>query len=546
MFTLPNRLKEKNPQLSRELKGRLTPRNIGLTIALSLLAQVVMMIGYWGKLPYHRDAEQYPLSSQYNSFCIPTSESSRFDYSHKCIYDALGNPAIDWHRWWYEIFHLMSWVLPLIVFTVGVYLLISDIGREEKRGTLNFVRMSPQRSQNILLGKLVGVPAIAYLVVAAALPLHLLTGFNAHVSLLDIGISYFLVAAIAGCLFVAATLFALMGGSQGWVGAISVWLGYAVFFSAWQSHRPVRYTYRADSIERLLPLPDWYGLKIGHSIEMILLFGVITFGTATFWLWQSANRRFRKPTATVISKRQSYLMTACFELWLLGFVVNSVSWSEWQRPIHYQMILLLANLGWFLFLIAALSPHRQALLDWARYRQQKMAEQHRTGRKLLIQDLCFGESSPAVVAIALNLAIAAVPMLIWVASWPVAREQEQAVLSVLLSATIMLLIATFVQLLLMQRSAKRSVWAVSVVLALLILPPILLSLVGGWYAKSPLAFLWSLTLFAPYLTWISTSTALLGWLAQVGILAGLSTTLTRRLVKAGASESKALMAGVKR
>jgi len=546
MFTLPNRLKEKNPQLGRELKGRLTPRNIGLTIMLSLLAQIVMMIGYWGKLPYHRDAEQHPLSSQYNPFCTITSESSRFDYSRQCIYDALGNPAIDWQRWWYNIFHLMSWVLPLIVFTVGVYLLISDIGREEKRGTLNFVRMSPQRSQSILLGKLIGVPAIAYLSVAAALPLHLMAGARAYVSLVDIGVSYFLVAAIAGCLFVAATLFALMGGSQGWVGAIAIWLGYAVFFSAWQSHRPVHYTYRTGSIERLLPLPDWYGLETGDRVEMVLLFGVITFGTATFWLWQSANRRFRKPNATVISKRQSYVMTLCFELWLLGFVVNSIRWNEWQRPIHYQMILLFCNLCWFLFLIAALSPHRQALLDWARYRQQKMAEQHRTWRKSLIQDLFFGESSPAVLAIALNLAIATVSMLIWVVSWTDTHEQQQAVLSLLLSTTIVLLIATLAQMILMQRSAKRSILAVSVVLALLVLPPILLALVGGWHIKSPLAFLWSLTVFAPYLTWISTSTALLGWLAQVGTLAGLSTTLTRRLVKAGASESKALMAGAKR
>ena len=48
---------------------------------------------------------------------------------------------------------------------MGTYLLIADLSREERRGTLNFIRMSPESAKNILLGKLLGVPILVYFTV---------------------------------------------------------------------------------------------------------------------------------------------------------------------------------------------------------------------------------------------------------------------------------------------------------------------------------------------------------------------------------------------
>lgn len=52
----------------------------------------------------------------------------------------------------------------------------------------------------------------------------------------------------------------------------------------------------------------------------------------------------------------------------------------------------LGQLCLFLFLIVALSPRRQALLDWARYRQQRLTRGKGFWKGALIHDLLWGEN----------------------------------------------------------------------------------------------------------------------------------------------------------
>jgi hypothetical protein len=66
--------------------------------------------------------------------------------------------------------------------------------------------------------------------------------------------------------------------------------------------------------------------------------------------------------------------------------------------------LLFFNLWLFLYLIAALNPHRQTLYDWARYRHIYSFKEF--GNSKLIKDLIWTEKSPGLVAIALNAIIA--------------------------------------------------------------------------------------------------------------------------------------------
>ncbi|MGF1488065.1 MAG: hypothetical protein ACFBSE_13335 [Prochloraceae cyanobacterium] len=62
----------------------------------------------------------------------------------------------------------------------------------------------------------------------------------------------------------------------------------------------------------------------------------------------------------------------------------------------------------FFGLTAALNQDRQTLQDWSRYRHQN------TERCSLIEDLIWGEKSPATVAIAINLLIIFSYSLIWI------------------------------------------------------------------------------------------------------------------------------------
>jgi ABC-type Na+ efflux pump permease subunit len=98
----------------------------------------------------------------------------------------------------------------------------SDLGHEESRGILNFIRLSPQSPENILVGKLLGVPILLYVVAVLAVPLHLWAGLAAQISLIRI-LSFYGVL-IAACFFFysAALLFSLVSS---WLGGFQAWLG---------------------------------------------------------------------------------------------------------------------------------------------------------------------------------------------------------------------------------------------------------------------------------------------------------------------------------
>jgi hypothetical protein len=144
------RLGDWNPQLFRELKGRLKPRNLTIAVAISLLGQLLLLISFAGQLPV--DDARGVVSNRY---CIS-------NLNRECIRDAVGNFTINWQLWSLDVFTWLSLIGIFAMLVVGTYMLISDLSREEHRGTLNFIRLSPQPTQSILTGKLLGVPILLY------------------------------------------------------------------------------------------------------------------------------------------------------------------------------------------------------------------------------------------------------------------------------------------------------------------------------------------------------------------------------------------------
>ncbi len=118
-----DRLSDWNPQLLRELKGRLKPRNLLLAGAISLLGQFLLLGGF----------------------------------------------LIDRQAWWLDFFIILSFIGIFALIVAGTYMLISDIATEQRRDTLNFIRLSPESTRGILVGKMLGVPILLYFVVATIL-----------------------------------------------------------------------------------------------------------------------------------------------------------------------------------------------------------------------------------------------------------------------------------------------------------------------------------------------------------------------------------------
>lgn len=525
-----NRSSNWNAQFFREVKGRLKPRTISLTIISSILIQGLILLYFWMVIP-NKD-------TVYSQYCFTKEDPS---YLSGCLRDAAGYPQINWQAWWFDLAQSLTWFIPFVVLVAGVYMIIGDLAKEERRGTLNFIRLSPQTSRSILIGKLLGVPLIPWLAVALAIPLHLFTTLKAGVSLAEV-LSIYLVTIAACCFFYTASVFyAFLGGAHGWLGAITVWFSYSIFFQIWQSsHYLEAKTY--------LFMNQWYGIKVGHSLAMFVGFVIVSLAIATLWNWLAINRRFRNPNHVLLSKRQSYWMTLSFELFILGFVFQDYPEWVYKGSIPDYLFgnlvgLMVCNLFWFILLIAALTPHRQTLLDWARYRKDGSTKHERKQwRRTLLKDLLWGDKSPALMAIALNLLIPIVLFTPWIFTWESGSPRLAGFLSLVFTALYLLICAVLAQTILFGKSKRRALVAAFVIGAIVILPPIMMSMVGAT-PKAETAIVWLFSAF-PFATmqYAPFQAIALSLLTYISVFTLLTVRQTRHLKRAGESELKALMA----
>jgi hypothetical protein len=485
----------------------------------------------------------------------------------QCVADALGRVIIDWRLWWMDLFSLMSVVSIFALLMVGAYLLVSDLDREERRGTLNFIRLSPQTAPGILLGKLLGVPTLLYLVAICALPLHLWAGVSAQIPLLGLATFYAVLLASVAFFFSAALLFGLrttwLGGFQPWLfsGALFMFLLWTM--SANNFHGSAAWL---QLLSPIITLPDLvpdelgdrsivpYALRevkgfhlfffpLGSRLSSLAGFALFNYGLCCYWIWQALDRCFHSPTATMISKRQSYGIVACWTLLVMGCGMvpqvgdsDAKRWAGWLSS-NFQTVMSL-NLVLFLGMMAALSPHRQTLQDWMRYRRQAKTAGER--RRSLFHDLLLGEQSPALGAIGLNLLIVALLVTPWVLTWSAPIIQRNALVGLMVSGTMILIYAALVQIILLQRLPKSSLWAIAGLGTAILLPVMILGVLG--VGPSEFSELWLFSV-AP---WVAVSEVVrsrifLVVLGQFALFAGLTLRMQRQLQHMGESESKRLL-----
>lgn len=498
---------EWNPQIFREFKGRLNNRNVFLGIGASLAIQLLLLLYFWVQLPSRKIELYHPYCTETEGFC-----------------------TINWPEWWKDLHHSFSWILVLTLVVGGVYLLVSNLAEEQRRGTLNFIRLTPQSTYNILLGKMVGVPIIIFLGAAVALPLHIWSAIAADFSVPLLLSFYVLLGAICGFFYSLGMLYVFLGGTQGAIAAgtatFCLWLSLYTDFG-------ILYDYYMEFQDL-----QWFWTAIADNIFAFRGFAIFNCLLWIYWIWRGLNRRFKNTTATIFSKKESYSLVACFEINLLGFVLPQINLSPPSTYVFENSIIALAliNLCWFMGLIAMLSPHRQTLQDWARY-------SHTQNLKYSWQDWIFGEKSPAPVAIAINLGITIGIFLPWILLYPIdSKEQIWAIAGIFIACTLMLIYAVLAQLMLLIKNNKRAIWAASSIGIAMIFPLLLLGIfqvnpdyVPELYLFTPLPFLGT--------EYISLNGFLGVVLSHSSIIAALTWKLKQQLRLAGESQTKALLAG---
>jgi ABC-type transport system involved in cytochrome c biogenesis permease component len=524
---------EYNPQLMREIKSRVSWRNVIIMTLVSFVSQIMVLIGQSSKLPLMETKQKY-YNDQY-CFYLPNAGS----YGSNCKLDAAGLPIVDWLKWWSDTALGLSAVMAVGLFAGGVYLLASNFSQEERRGTLNFIRLTPQQASSVIGGKLAGVPLLVYMGTALALPLQFHAIQQAHLSQSSILGWDILIGSLAILLNMGAILATMWFKAQSiLLAGIAMFLSYPLVYtsSMWYDQSNRRYG-DSTTIDRFI---NWYGLHIGNNFfSYLLLTGLTSAGI--YWLYQAIQRRYLKPTATVLSKKQSYLWSAMYHVGMAGFAVFGLSSVKLPLGLNSDSMVApitsLFSFSWFMLLIPLLLPSQQSLVEWSR--QRPVGNKKRN----LWADLIGHEKSPAMLAVAINIAIAAavwLPLILMggdMKGTSFGYMMPKILLGIGLTTVLAIIYSTITHWVLFWKVNQRYAWMVGIVSVLVFLPPIfgmVLSAGGGDRYNVPL-------LFSPFL-WTSIErtsgfTSMIVFAFLVCVAAGLNLRLWRGLNKVGRSES---------
>lgn len=554
-----DRIGDWNPQLFRELKGRLTPKSLGLMALVSGLVQSMVYFSFVTSLPYQ--------SQKTNHYCKGTAPAgwNTDDYLYNstqwCHRDALDQiTTLNWPLWWTEIFVTIAIIGFLGLLISGTYVLIQDLSKEQRQGTLNFVTLTPQSALAIALGKILGVPTFVYGVIAFALPLHLLAGLKGGIPFPLIVMFYGVTAGCCLFTFSAALLYGLIGKGGG---AVKAWSasGGLFYFTSMSSmfilHESIHAANVMDVFLLLNPLHlmhylvqaspaiadlDWfqydsvsevtfYGVHLWQSVVGATLAHLTLYGVGSYWFAQAFKRKFHNGTGTVLSKMQSYCLTASVITLCLGFTVQTpyayfANENNWL--LNFAM-LAIAGVFYILLLVIALSPSFQSLQDWSRYHS-----------KYSLKDWLFGERSPANGAIAVNVVLGTVPMM--AVGWMVADPTYKLsfTLGLMMQGLMAMLLATVAIFVLTMRHKKRGLVASVVVASCILLPLISLMIANANPEFTPAPWLWTISPVAvsQFVGWGSLMGHTLG---QIVAIALLHRMVQYRVQQIGQSELKQLM-----
>ncbi|MBE9117816.1 hypothetical protein IQ249_18105 [Lusitaniella coriacea LEGE 07157] len=178
-----DQLGDGNPQLYRELRSRVQLYKVVFVAGMAFFVQLSLCLFF---------ARQISVQAH--------------RYSRYVSWDGLGNWMVRWQLWSWDLFVVLSGIQVLMLFGLGTYLLVSDFIREKRRGTLDFIRFSPRSRQNILIGKILGVPILLYLFSGLMVPLHCASGLAAKLPL-SVVLGFDIVLLVSCTLFYGMALF---------------------------------------------------------------------------------------------------------------------------------------------------------------------------------------------------------------------------------------------------------------------------------------------------------------------------------------------------
>jgi hypothetical protein len=507
-----DRIEEWHPQLFRELKSRLTGNAAIAIVAISISLQAI---------------------------AIGLAVSSNMAVKAKILMN----------------FATLNWLIPMGLILGSVYTLIADIHQEEKRGTLNFIRLTSQSACGILIGKMLGVPSLIYLGLLLVIPLHLVVGILAGVGLPMMLVWYCTVGATIYLCSSLAILYSLYGGKYPIVFTLLFALPIQTIVSIYNYYLNAVVTSQWWTNESSL---RWYGLPIINNFYICNTLIIATILAISYWLWVTIDREYINPASTAFKKEHSYWMNIQFQLWLLGFALPILNSEAIDNSSQNFVILAtfysIGTVGVYC-LMPQILPSKLSTQDWSRYRCDRVNHEHRQWwQQELFRDLVWHNASPIGLAMLVNVVILAV---VWGTCFGIFVSDPEwlikSLCGIIIISILMLIHTGVINLIFLQSKAKtRGVIPLIILMSAL---PLLLGFIATIVLNHSNSGLW-LFLFSPF-AWIGVTQLALPnigaiLMGQLGILAGITKLLQRRITQLGRadtqalSQQKSLIAGINR
>lgn len=339
--------------------------------------------------------------------------------------------SVPWTRIYYPLLMGLQFLMSGVMASTAT---ATSMRSEVVNRTLDFQRIAALTPRQILLGKLLGEPAIAYLMAMSTFPLAMWCFLAGGVDLEVMVLMY---------INLATTL--LLCGATGLIGRLELPIGQAsgVFLSIWALATPIPLFVaigRNDPWSIAIPL-------FGIDFPYILLLPPVQLLLA-YLCFRIMERQLVSPLLPLLSKPMAYTVLLGVDLVAaaLLFGLESVRWNrgqtvppsiltEWltERTILFCLVHFVMSF----FLMFLMTPWRETLYSWVwRFRR----------RRPYLLDLWLGDRSENILAVssfaALGLANLAMLILlpaIPIEGWPPLKAAFPIVAAASVTCTVLIL-----------------------------------------------------------------------------------------------------------
>ena len=255
-----------------------------------------------------------------------------------------------------------SWLLLMQFGVLTFWSLLSGaqaISRERERGTWDFQRTTRLNSSELLTGKLLGEPVLAYFIFLCSAPVTLVLGIAGHVKILNIAFAYFLI--LVSALFIGlagiwlSSLFESKSRGIGLIGALAM---YGLFLGAnGLNDSPFPGLAAFSPLTALLPLtgriqffPPPCATIFGGQLPWLAM-SLLLYATFGAWLVLMLLRSLKQDFLEIhLLSRWEAVACCAFLNFVFYALFNPMRSPQFQKAADFSMFMAAMN-GFFLFFL---------------------------------------------------------------------------------------------------------------------------------------------------------------------------------------------------